>query len=42
VDLLQVSRRLRHKNITITAQFYGHQAEHHPSRRELNRMASVS
>jgi integrase len=29
VDLLQVSRRLRHKNITITAQFYGHlKAEH--------------
>ncbi len=29
VDLLQVSRRLRHRNITITAQFYGHlKAEH--------------
>ncbi len=29
VDLLTVSRRLRHKNITITAQFYGHlKAEH--------------
>jgi hypothetical protein len=24
VDLLTVSRRLRHKNITITARFYGH------------------
>jgi integrase len=24
VDLLSVSRRLRHKNITITARFYGH------------------
>lgn len=29
VDLLTVSRRLRHKNIGITAQFYGHvKAEH--------------
>ena len=29
VDLLQVSRRLRHKNIGITARFYSHiQAEH--------------
>lgn len=29
VDLLQVSRRLRHKTIAITAQFYGHvKAEH--------------
>lgn len=29
VDLLQVSRRLRHKNISITARFYGHvRAEH--------------
>ena len=29
VDLLQVSRRLRHKNIGITAKFYGHlKAEH--------------
>lgn len=29
VDLLQVSRRLRHKNVSITAQFYGHvRAEH--------------
>lgn len=29
VDLLQVSRRLRHKNITITATLYGHlKAEH--------------
>ena len=29
VDLLTVSRRLRHKNITITASFYGHvKAEH--------------
>jgi integrase len=29
VDLLQVSRRLRHKNISITARFYGHlKAEH--------------
>ena len=29
MELLQVSRRLRHKNITITAGFYGHvRAEH--------------
>jgi integrase len=29
VDLLTVSRRLRHKNISITARFYGHvKAEH--------------
>jgi len=29
MDLLSVSRRLRHKNITITARFYGHvQAKH--------------
>jgi hypothetical protein len=29
MDLLQVSRRLRHKNISITARFYGHvKAEH--------------
>jgi integrase len=29
MDLLQVSRRLRHKNITITARFYRHvKAEH--------------
>ena len=29
MDLLQVSRRLRHKNIGITARFYGHvKAEH--------------
>lgn len=29
MDLLHVSRRLRHKNITITARFYGHvKAEH--------------
>jgi integrase len=29
VDLLTVSRRLRHKTITITATFYGHvKAEH--------------
>src|SRR2546425_11055531 len=29
VDLLQVSRRLRHRNISITARFYGHvQAKH--------------
>jgi integrase len=29
MDLLQVSRRLRHKNIGITAHFYGHvKAEH--------------
>ena len=28
-DLLSVSRRLRHKNITITARFYGHiEAKH--------------
>jgi integrase len=43
VDLLQVSRRLRHKNITITAQFYGHlKAEHTTQAAEsFNRMASA-
>lgn len=44
VDLLQVSRRLRHKNITITARFYGHmKAEHTTQAAEsFNRLASVS
>jgi integrase len=42
VDLLQVSRRLRHKNITITARFYGHmKAEHTTQAAEsFNRMAA--
>jgi integrase len=42
VDLLQVSRRLRHKNITITAQFYGHlKAEHTTQAAEsFNRLAA--
>jgi integrase len=42
VDLLQVSRRLRHKNIAITAQFYGHvKAEHTTQAAEsFNRLAS--
>ena len=41
VALLQVSRRLRHKNITITAQFYGHlKAEHTTEATEsFNRLA---
>ena len=44
VDLLQVSRRLRHKNITITAQFYGHlKAEHTTQAAEsFNRLATGS
>lgn len=32
VDLLQVSRRLRHKNIGITARFYGHLNAEHTTR----------
>jgi len=42
VDLLQVSCRLRHKNITITAQFYGHlKAEHTTQAAEsFNRLAA--
>jgi integrase len=42
VDLLQVSRRLRHKNITITARFYGHmKAEHTLQAAEsFNRLAA--
>jgi integrase len=42
VDLLQVSRRLRHKNITITARFYGHmKAEHTKQAAEsFNRLAA--
>jgi integrase len=42
VDLLQVSRRLRHKNIGITARFYGHlKAEHTTQAAEsFNRLAS--
>lgn len=42
VDLLQVSRRLRHKNITITARFYGHlKAEHTTQAAEsFNRLAA--
>jgi integrase len=45
VDLLQVSRRLRHKNLGITARFYGHmKAEHTTQAAEsFNRLAiSVS
>lgn len=42
VDLLQVSRRLRHKNITVTARFYGHlRAEHTTQAAEsFNRLAT--
>jgi integrase len=42
VDLLTVSRRLRHKNISITARFYGHvKAEHTTKAAEsFNRLAS--
>jgi len=42
VDLLQVSRRLRHKNIAITARFYGHmKAEHTTQAAEsFNRLAA--
>jgi integrase len=42
VDLLQVSRRLRHKTITITVQFYGHlKAEHTTQAAEsFNRLAA--
>jgi len=42
VDLLQVSRRLRHKNISIAAQFYGHvKAEHTTQAAEgFNRLAT--
>ena len=41
-DLLQVSRRLRHKNIAITARFYGHmKAEHTTQAAEsFNRLAA--
>ncbi len=42
VDLLSVSRRLRHKNIGITATFYGHvRAEHtHAAAESFDRLAS--
>lgn len=42
VDLLQVSRRLRHKSIAITARFYGHmKAEHTTQAAEsFNRLAA--
>lgn len=42
VDLLTVSRRLGHKNISITARFYGHvQAEHSVAAAEsFNRLAA--
>jgi len=44
VSLLEVSRRLRHKNITITARFYGHvTAEHTGAAAEsFNRLAAAA
>jgi integrase len=41
VSLLEVSRRLRHKNITITARFYGHVTAEHTTRaaESFNRLA---
>ena len=43
VDLLTVSRRLGHKNISITARFYGHvQAKHTTKAAEsFDRLAAV-
>lgn len=42
VDLLSVSRRLRHKNITITARFYGHVEAKHTTKaaESFDRLAS--
>ena len=42
VSLLEVSRRLRHKNITITARSYGHVTAEHTTRaaESFNRLAA--